>query len=688
MFMDSRLSCALRFGAILTILVFAKPAVLDGAQVPASVPNVLSSASELDYPPFALVLDDGSADGFSVELLAAVTKAVGLRIEFRVGPWYEIKQALIDGDLDVLPFVSYSKKRDEVLDFSASYLRLHGTVFVREGNNSIRSEADLKGKELLAMRGDIAHEYAVRHNLTSKLILTKSYEEAMRLLSSGKHDAVIMLHLVGFQLLNKSGISNVVSITSFQETNLKPDAAPLSGYEQKFCFAVQEGGKELLARLNEGLAIVNANGTYDNLYNKWFGPILPRPQVSWTRMLKYLASIIVPILIVGAIGGIWYLKRQVASKTQYLREEIEERKRAENAIQKSEAKFRKLFNVAAIPLCYVDNQGNVIDLNRKFTEVFGYTKADIPTLDDWWHSAYPDPEYRQWVFDTWQTALGQAEENNIDIAPIEYQIRCKNGQVRSVVISGGTFEDHFLATFVDMTERKKVEEELDRSNKELENFAYVASHDLQEPLRAIVGFLQLLKSRYQDQLDEKGRHYIDRSVNAGHRMQGLIMDLLTLSRVNTRGGSFIETDLRSLINNVLDDLQPIIDENNVAIRIERLPTVSVDPNQMQSLFQNLILNAVKYNDHSKPLVEIDSEENKDVHIISVKDNGIGISPEFQERIFIVFQRLHGREEYSGTGLGLALCKKIVERHSGEIWVQSEKGQGSTFCFTLPKKRGV
>ena len=165
--------------------------------------RILKSASEFDYPPFALVRPDGSADGFSVDLLKAVTRTVGLEINFTVGPWHKIKQELVDGDLDVLPLVSYSQEREKVYDFTAPYLRMHGTIFVRQGEKKIRGRADLKDKEVIVMRDDTAHEYAVREKLSDNLILTDTFEEAMMLLSKGNHDAVVIQQLVGLQLIKK-----------------------------------------------------------------------------------------------------------------------------------------------------------------------------------------------------------------------------------------------------------------------------------------------------------------------------------------------------------------------------------------------------------------------------------------------------------------------------------------------------
>ena len=269
---------------------------------------------------------------------------------------------------------------------------------------------------------------------------------------------------------------------------------------------------------------------------------------------------------------------------------------------------------------------------------------------------------------------------------IETEITNAAGRTFSIFAAQPSGEDYINLYGIDFTERKRAEEALKRSNRELEQFAYVASHDLQEPLRAVVGFLQLLQSRCGDKIDEKGRHYIERSVKAGHRMQTLIRELLTLSRVNTKGKPFAATDLNQIVENVLDNLQPIIQEKKSDIICDRLPHLSVDAVQIQSLFQNLIINAVRYNESPKPCIEIGCRERDHVCHFFVKDNGIGISPQFHERIFMVFQRLHTDREYQGTGLGLALCNNIVERHGGTIWVESQPQEGSTFYFTLPKNR--
>jgi len=224
--------------------------------------------------------------------------------------------------------------------------------------------------------------------------------------------------------------------------------------------------------------------------------------------------------------------------------------------------------------------------------------------------------------------------------------------------------------------------DLERSNAELEQFAYVASHDLQEPLRMITGYTQLLAKRYGDKLDQDANEYIDYAVDGAKRMQRLIHDLLGYSRVGTRGKGFVPTDCQAIVAETLRTLQPAIQESAATIAYDSLPTVMGDADQLPQLFQNLIGNAIKYRDSKSPSVQVSCKHEGEHWLFSVRDNGIGIDPQYANRIFVIFQRLHGRDKYAGTGIGLAVCKKIVERHGGKIWVESELGKGATFYFTI------
>ena len=231
-------------------------------------------------------------------------------------------------------------------------------------------------------------------------------------------------------------------------------------------------------------------------------------------------------------------------------------------------------------------------------------------------------------------------------------------------------------------ELKDNNEKLERSNKELEQFAYVASHDLQEPLRMVASYTELLEERYKGKLDEKADKYIGYAVDGAKRMQRLINDLLVLSRVNTRGKPFASVNCNALLEKVLHGLSNAIEEKQVRIEVDPLPTVTGDEGQLFQLFQNLISNAVKFHGAEKPVVKISAKQDNSEWIFSIRDNGIGIDPDFFDRIFVMFQRLHERGAYQGTGIGLSIAKKIVERHGGKIWVESEPGTGSIFYFSL------
>ena len=297
--------------------------------------RVILSASEPDYPPFAIVKKDNVADGFSVDILKAVTQAMDIQVEIAVGPWHEIKKQLMAGRIDVLPLVAFSKERAEYFDFTNPYLQMHGAVFVRQGYRGITELKDLWDKEVVVMRGDTAHEYMVRNNLSDHLILTDTFVEALRALAAGRHDAVVVQRLVGLQLIKQLGITNLVTVTGIdreEERSFKPFETPVKIFGQRFCLAVKKGDTELLRHLNEGLAIIIANGTYDGLYDKWFGPILPQPR-SVRELIRYFGPLTGLVLLLLGGLGFWLMKREIDRKTLHLHNEISKRQQTEVALQ-------------------------------------------------------------------------------------------------------------------------------------------------------------------------------------------------------------------------------------------------------------------------------------------------------------------------------------------------------------------
>jgi light-regulated signal transduction histidine kinase (bacteriophytochrome) len=249
------------------------------------------------------------------------------------------------------------------------------------------------------------------------------------------------------------------------------------------------------------------------------------------------------------------------------------------------------------------------------------------------------------------------------------------------------------AAIRDISARKESEEhlvktvgELRRSNEELQQFAYVSSHDLQEPLRMVASYTQLLAKRYKGRLDSDADEFIAFAVDGCNRMQGLIQDLLAYSRAGTNGKTLCEVSGEEALQGALTNLRITIEQSGAVVSHDSLPAIETDETQLTQVFQNLVGNAIKYRAAEAPRVHVSAKKNGDHEwIFSVRDNGLGIAPQYFERIFILFQRLHGRNEFEGTGIGLAICKKVLERLGGRIWVESQPGTGSTFYFALPGK---
>ena len=368
--------------------------------------------------------------------------------------------------------------------------------------------------------------------------------------------------------------------------------------------------------------------------------------------------------------------------------DITERKKAGRELKLAVKYNRSLIDASLDPLVTIGPDGKITDVNNSTEAVTGYSREQIIGTD--FSDYFTEPEMAK---EGYQKVFREGF-----VRDYELKIKHKNGHITPVLYNASVYHDDngevigVFAAARDITERKKAEEmlklnisELARSNAELEQFAYVSSHDLQEPLRMIGSYLQLLERRYQGQLDDKADKYIHFAVDGAARMQHLINDLLEFSRVTTRAKELEVTDVESVYNQVLINLEVSIKENNVVITHDPLPVVMADDIQLTQVFQNLISNAIKFRGEDDPKIHIGVVRKSDQWLFSVLDNGIGIDSKHKDRIFEVFKRLHKRRDYPGTGIGLSICKKIIERHGGNIWVESELGYGSVFYFTLPVK---
>lgn len=354
--------------------------------------------------------------------------------------------------------------------------------------------------------------------------------------------------------------------------------------------------------------------------------------------------------------------------------------------------MRSVVNHVVDGIINIDEHGTVKTFNPAAEKIFGYAAKEVIGKNI--KLLMPEPFHSE--HDGYLANYLRTGEAKIIGIGREVIGRRKDGSTFPMDLAVSEFQlnkrRHFTGIVRDITQRKRAEEELRqsaqelaRSNTDLEQFAYVASHDLQEPLRAVSGCVQVLKKRYQKQLDSRADELIAHTVDGVNRMQTLIDDLLSYSRVGRQGKTFEPSDCNTILEQALVNLEAAIEETKAVVTHDRLPVVNGDAAQLKQLFQNLISNAIKFRGQQPPKIHVAADRKEGHWFFSVKDNGIGMQPEYFERIFVIFQRLHTRTEYPGTGIGLAICKKIVERHGGRVFVESALDQGSTFYFTIVDK---
>jgi PAS domain S-box-containing protein len=384
--------------------------------------------------------------------------------------------------------------------------------------------------------------------------------------------------------------------------------------------------------------------------------------------------------------------------------DITERQSREQQIEtlseRLQAQTVRLNNIIAnIPGIVFEGRGALPDGIQEITFVSSYVETLLGYPPDVWRNS----DFFETIVHPKDFKMVQQWMNGVYISRktgrLEFRCITQDEQVvlvechQDVITDDNGHPIGICGVIMDITQRKRVEsslasyvEELRQSNQELEQFAYVASHDLQEPLRMVTSYLQLIEQRYHDKLDADGKEFMDYAVDGAVRMKTLIGDLLAYSQVQRNKAEFAPVNMQDVVQRVLRDLKLVIEDSGAEVTYDPMPEIVANKGQMAQILQNLLTNALKFQSDEAPKIHIGAERKGHGWLFSVKDNGIGIEPEHQERIFVIFQRLHARDRYSGTGIGLAICRKIAEKHGGQIWLESQLGEGTTFYFTISDRK--
>ena len=637
-----------------------------------------------NYAPYTFVNQNGNPDGFTVDLIRAIAQEMGFDLNIHVNIWDRARDALIHGEIQVLPMMAYSKDRDRIFDFSVPHTIAYDAFFTRKSGSEISSFDDLRGKKIIVMTHDQAHDYLLSSGLVEprQLILVDSLPEALKQLSSGKGDAALMPKLVGLVLAKELKLNNLA---------LSPIV--VEDYNRPFSFAVAEGNKAVLEKLSQGLSILKASGQYDNLYKKWFGTLKP-PGFSLSTVLKYIGGRILGFMAIGSVLVLWTisLKRQVALRTRTLEQEIAERRQVEEALRKSEEKYRSILESIQDGYYEIDMDGHFTFFNDSLSRIYGYSAEELMGTNIRTATDQNGAEQGYQVFKRVYHS-GQAEKG------FEWTVIRKDG-TKSVVEASVTLRRDadgkpigFRGILRDISEKRRLEAQLVQAQKmeALGTLSGGIAHDFNNLLMAIQGRISIMLMD-KDALHPDHEHlqllekHIESAANLTKQLLGF-----------ARGGKYEvrATDLNEIIKNQNRMFGRTKKEISIHGTYEKnLWTAEVDRGQMEQVLLNLYVNAWQAMPSGGDLyiqtqnVTLDEHYIKSYQVklgnyvkISVTDTGVGMDKATQKKIFDPF--FTTKEMSRGTGLGLASAYGIIKNHGGLINVYSEKGHGATFNIYLP-----
>ncbi|MBF0318321.1 MAG: transporter substrate-binding domain-containing protein [Nitrospirae bacterium] len=714
------------------------PATITAQTVPA-----LIVGSETDFPPYAIVDAKGHADGFSVELIREVSGVMGLPIDIHTGQWKDILSEFKKGNIDILPLVALSKQRADMAAFTKPHTVTYDSFFVRKGSPPIRSIADAKGKEILVMSSDAAHENLIASGVPVRVVETKTIPDAMRQLALGRHDAVLVSKLIGHMVLRELKLDPAII-----------SGPPINDYNRQFAFAVQPGNYELRDKLDQGIAIVRTTGKYDALYDKWFGGIEPKTEFPW-RAIIWIGSIGCLALILISLW-IVMLRRKVHQRTAELQkalaiakaaeeeikglnktliDELNERKKIENELRaykndledmvakrteeltEVKDRFRTAFEFSTVGVAITSPEKGWIDVNDEACRMLGYSKEELKSMT-WAEITHTDdiePDVTQFN----RVLAGEINGYNL-----EKRFICKNGTIIYTTLllncrrSADGSVNYFIAILEDITERKRMEEELKTLNTNLEKIVAeetrkrqqheqmliqqskmasmgemisMISHQWRQPLNAISLTVQDINDAYNygEFNEEYIKDVVDTTMGQVTFMAKTIDDFRNFYKPSKERVQF---NIITSIEELLSMFGELFKKSDVDISVTAgqvtTPTTEGYPNEFKQVILNIVNNSRdaisskrEADNNIQGLIEINISNNaeRDKVIVSIRDNGGGIPEDLINKIFEPYYTTKGEK---GSGIGLYMSKTIIEANmGGSLTVRNVDG-GAEFLISM------
>lgn len=661
--------------AILPLWLCAGSPAIASANPQESSEKVLKVGSELDFPPYALVNENGEADGYSVDLLKAVAEEVGLKLDIKAAPWAEIRRDLEMGNIDVLPFVAWSVERDQKLDFTSTHVTVHDNIFRRKGDLRIRSEADLKGKTVLVMEGDSAHDYLKRTKFAGEIQITKTLYQALILLNAGVGDAVICERVAGLLAIRDNNLTSVEALT-----------APLGAYIRNFAFAVKEGNSQLLAKLELGLAAIRINGKYQEIYNKWLQSITPADKEAAiakrnARISLFTASV-ASLLGAFALMGIVFLWGALRRKGQSLNETNET--------------FYQILDSIPDLVLLKGPQSRIVWGNKAFRNYYGMSLQQIENMVDAPFSP-PDHTLQYVKDDAWVFENGKPL--NIDQEPVTRH----DGEIHYFHTIKAPLFDSFgrvyrtVGVSRDITERLQQEKLFAEQQARMVSVSKMSAlgemaggiaHEINNPLMVVsLKAERLLKRALAGDINnEIVVDYAQKIFQTAKRIAAIVNALKATAREGS-SDSFEFEKIDKIVQDTIELCKDRFRHNNVQLNIEICPgepMLECRQVEISQILLNLLNNAFDaVAEHPKKSVSLTVKEVDDCLEIDVVDSGPGIPLEVREKLMKPFFTTKGIGK--GTGLGLSISKGIAESHGGSLLLDLSSPQ-TRFVLRLPKSQ--